>query len=102
MENTGEIMTHVTTGAVAVYAIEWAKRTPLLSWVHADTKALNRALSGLLAVVAAVGIGWSYDSATGTLVVNGLTWGAIVATGWEAVKQFVLQQILFDTTINRK
>ena len=53
-ENTGELTTHLTTGAVIVYAIEWAKRSHLIP-LNANTKTLNRAVSAVLALVAAVG-----------------------------------------------
>jgi hypothetical protein len=96
-----ELTAHLTTGAVIVYAIEWLKRWPVFRWLHADSTVLNRVVSACLAGVAAVGINWNFDATAGTLVITGLTWHAVALTGWEWLKQYVVQQVLYDGVIQK-
>ena len=100
MEDTGEIMTHLTTGAVVVYAIQGAKAIPWLRWIDVDTKKVNVAVSFLAASAIALGITIVGDGTTGwTLTIPPV---AMLASGaWEAVKQFVLQQLLYDGAIQK-
>lgn len=95
----GELTAHLTLGAVIVYFIEYLKRWPFFRMLTPETTTLNRVVSAALAGAAAIGIGWTYDGATGTLVVTGLTWGTIVAACWEWVKQYAVQQVLYDTAV---
>lgn len=97
-----ELTTHLTTGAVIVYLIEWLKRTRLVPFMSQHTVGVNRVLSGVLAAVAAFGITWSYDGAEGVLIVKGLTAPAIGQAAWEWLKQFVWQQLLYDGMIQRR
>lgn len=101
MENTGELTAHLTSGAVAVYLIEWLKSKQWFPFLTADTKTLNRLISAVTAFVAAVGIGFNYDAGAGQLVITGLTWSTILIGGWEWAKQFVLQQVLYDSVVQK-
>jgi len=95
-----DITAHVTTGAVIVYLLEWLKRS---GWcpLTTETKHLNRLLSGLLAVVAALGIQWSYDPATGG-VIHLPALAMLVTSGWEVIKQFTVQQLIWDGIVEPK
>jgi hypothetical protein len=93
-----EVMTHVTSGAVVVYAIEWAKSWGAFRWLTADTKALNRLVSAVAAAVIALGISVSGDGSSGWTIAIPPT-SVLIVSGWEFVKQFVTQQVLFDTVI---
>jgi hypothetical protein len=99
MDTTTDLTAHFTTGAVIVYFMQMLKRRGWL--IGSDTKGLNRALSMILAGVAAVGINWTYDATAGTLVISGLTWAAVGAMAWEWLKQFVAQQVLWDGVVQR-
>lgn len=101
-ENSGELTAHITSGAVIVYVIEWLKANPRFSWLRAEQKTLQRVVSAVLAAVAAVGINWTYDATHGTLVITGLTSTAILLTGWEWLKQFVVQQLIFDGVVAKE
>jgi len=90
---------HLTLGAVAVYAIEHAKSSRLIPWMTVDTKALNRIASVALAFATSIGIGYTYDSDAGTLVLSGLTLSSLALACWEWVKQYVVQQVLFDGVV---
>ena len=93
-----DALTHLTTGAMVVYFLEWLKRTRWISMISPETKALNRLISGVAAIVIALGIEWQYDPAVGGIVkLPALT--IAVSSGWEAVKQFVSQQLLWDGVV---
>lgn len=95
-----EVMTHITSGAVIVYALQLAKSIPHLRWITADSGTLNRILSGLFAAAIAFGISASGNAETGWTITipsaAGLTAGA-----WEWVKQFVVQQVLYDGVVQK-
>ena len=97
---TADITAHLTTGAVIVYALEFIKRSNL-PFLTKDTKTLNRVASGLLALVAATGIAWTYDQ-TSTEVVIRFTLQGLMTGVWEFSKQYVTQQLIYDTAINSK
>ena len=100
MEDTGEIMTHLTSGAVVVYAIQAAKQIPWLKWIDVDTKKVNIAVSFACAVGIALGITVAGNSGAGwTLTIPPVA--ALAAGGWEAIKQFVLQQLLYDGAVQK-
>jgi hypothetical protein len=100
MEQSGELTAHFTSGAMAVYAIEWLKGKSWCPWITADTKTLNRFISGAAAALAVMGISWSYDpSVGGTITLPALS---LLLTGvWEWLKQFSLQQVLFDAVVQK-
>lgn len=101
LETAPDITAHLTTGAVVVYLIEWAKRSRLMP-ITASTKSINRALNVVLAAAVALGINWTFDASAGTLVITGLTWPALAHAGWEFLKQLATQQILYDGVIAPK
>lgn len=93
-----DLTAHLTTGALIVYGIEWLKRSGWCPWVRADTKRLNRVLSGVLAAIAAFGITWTYDPAIGgTITVPPLM--ALAASTWEWLKQVTAQQLVWDGVV---
>ena len=93
-------MTHLTTGAVVVYAIQWAKAIPWLRWIDVDTKKVNMAVSFLAAAGIALGITVVGDSGAGwTLTIPPAA--TLMAGGWAAIKQFVLQQLLYDGAVQK-
>lgn len=93
MEN--EVMTHLTTGAVVVYAIQWLKQIPWFRWLSDDTGAVNRTVSALAAATIAFGITATGDASTGW-VITIPSLPALAGGGWEFVKQFMVQQVLYD------
>ena len=98
MEGSNEIMAHLTSGALIVYAIEWAKGWGWLRWINADSKTLNRALSAGAALVIAMGISVQGDAATGWTIHVPMA-SALLSGGYEWVKQFMVQQVVFDGVI---
>ena len=101
METSGEITSHLTTGAAVVYGIQWLKACGWFPWLTSDTKQVNRAVSAVLAAIAAVGINWAYDASVdgGTLIIHGLSWSALATGAWEWFKQFTTQQLIWDGVV---
>lgn len=95
-----EIMTHLTSGAVIVYALQWAKSIPQLSWISADSGTVNRALSGLFAAAIAFGITASGNADTGWTI-HIPSAAALTAGAWEWVKQFTVQQVVYDGVVQK-
>ena len=98
MEPMNDVTAHLTTGAIVVYGLEWLKRAGWCRVMTADTGALNRLVSALAAALMAFGISATGDVATGwTIHVPSLA--VLVAGVWEFSKQFVVQQILYQSVI---
>lgn len=95
-----DAMTHVTTGAAVVYLLQWAKRQPRLAFLAEDTPRLNRWLSAVAAAALAFGINWTGDATAGwTITIPPLT--TLFAGGWEWMKQFAVQQLLYDGVVQQ-
>ena len=102
METGAELTTHMVLSALVVYAIEWMKRWQVVPWIDANTKSVNWAVSAVLALVTSIGITYSFDAEAGRLVIDGLTWATITTTGWEALKQFVNQQLVYAMAVEAR
>lgn len=98
---TNDLTAHAVTGALVVYAIQWAKKSGAIPWLHEHTRALNRLVSAILAAIAAFGIDWTYDATHGTLLITGLTLASILTSGWEFLKQLVIQQMIYDGVVDK-
>ncbi len=98
---TNEILTHLTTGGVIVYAIESLKKAGWAAWITQDSKWVARLLSAIAAAGVALGLSYTGDAATGWVIhVPPL---AVVLTGlWEWLKQVVMQQMVYDGLVARK
>jgi len=97
-ENSGELTAHLTSGAAAVYAIEFLKSRNWFPWMTQDTKMLNRIVSFVLATASVIGISWSYDpSLGGDVHIPGVQ--ILLGGAWEVCKQMMAQQVIFDGVV---
>ena len=99
MENPGEISAHFTTAAAAIYAIEFLKQWHAFRWLTADTKTVARVVNIVSAGLIALGISWSYDAAHHQITIG---WGQLAGSGYEWLKQFLAQQILYDSILQKR
>lgn len=77
---------------LGVKALELLKRSAWFPMLGVDTEKWLQNLWGAgVALAATLGIHYTYDGATGTLTIVGLTGTAL----WEFVRQFGLQQVLY-------
>ena len=99
-ETTGEVMTHLTTGAVIVYAIQWLKGQGWMPWVTADSTTVNRVVSGVAAAAIAFGIGGHWDPVHGgVFTIPPLT--ELINGAWEFAKQYTVQQVVYDGVVQK-
>lgn len=103
-ESGSELMSHITAGGMIVYIIEGLKKSGWFPWMDFDTKRVNQLASFIMAIVAVVGISYTYDPALdgGTLIIHGLSWGAVSTMAWEVCKQYMAQQLIFDGIVAPK
>lgn len=96
----------VTVAAIGVAFIQWVKKSKWFPWATMETAKLNRILSALYAVVAAVGIhlAWNHGAVPGSymLEVTGLTVMGVAMGIWGVLKAFVLQELIYRTAANQK
>src|SRR4051812_17523007 len=85
------VSTKLTTSAVIVYVLEVAKRSNLLPWITAHTKYMNRFASVVAACASAVGIHFTFDHISGTLMITGLSLATVLSALWAVLQQYCLQ-----------
>lgn len=98
MESSNELVAHLTSGAIVVYCLQFAKALGVVPWLTADSKSLNRIVSVVAALVIAVGITGHYDWNTGGdfHIPNGM---GLVTGVYDWMKQIICQQMLYDGVI---
>jgi hypothetical protein len=105
-QDTSLVLTQVTVSAIVVALIEWMKRTNRLSWINVETEKLNRAVAFVGATVSAIGIHmtWNHGANPGSylLGISGLTVMGVTHGLWTVTKSFVMQQIIFHSTVKPK
>lgn len=100
MDGMSDAMSHLTAGAVVVYALQWLKAANWFPWITNNSKVLNRVLSAIAAALIAFGISATGDSSSGwTIHVPPLM--VLLLGVWEWVKQFVAQQLIFDGVVQK-
>jgi len=98
MADANIAMTTFTTGAVTVAALNWLKSSPYFPWITKEKNTLVRALSVVAAIGTSAGIGHVWNSADHSLVISGLTLPNVVGFLWAAVKQFAMNETVFQVT----
>jgi hypothetical protein len=76
---------------IAVFLIQWAKRSKAFPWINQYTPILNRVIAVAIALVSAAGITWHYNATLGQLTVMGLTEQAI----WTALAGVVTNELVY-------
>lgn len=92
---TTDAMAHLTTGAVVVYLLNWIKNAGWFPWLSHDTGAINRVVSMIAAGAMAFGISATGDAQSGW-VIHVPSLDLLLAGGYEWLKQFCSQQLIFD------
>jgi hypothetical protein len=92
------VMTHLTSSGITVFVLQWLKRSRYFPWITEEKTKLLRTLSALAAAGTAVGISATWNGPEHTLVISGLTLGAVLAGLWAWAKQFVMNEIVWQAT----
>jgi hypothetical protein len=93
--------TQITAGAVSVFIIQRMKSWSALPWITHWTPMVNRAVAIVSAFLTAVGIHIAYSSVDHTLVISGLTLTGVLGMLWVWIKQFALQEYVYQSAANR-
>ena len=100
-ESGAELTAHLTAGAAIVYGIQFLKRQGWCPWLDEHTGAANRIVSLGAAVIAVMGISFTYDPQIGgDIHIPSLS--VLLNGAWEVAKQFSTQQILWDGVVAPK
>src|SRR5277367_3179385 len=89
--------TQITAGAVSVFIIQKLKGWSALPWISHWTPMVNRAVAIISAFLTAVGIHIAYSSVDHTLVISGLTLTLGLGMVWVWIKQFALQEYVYQS-----
>lgn len=89
----------VTASAVVVIFIQYLKKSRFAPFITFETDALNKAMGALFAAFTAVGIHYSYDAASHTLMITGITLGAFVHGLWHWLTSFSFQQLIYHGVV---
>jgi hypothetical protein len=95
------VITQVTMSGIMVAAINYLKNNPRLTWVTKEKVTMLRILSVLGAAATSVGIAWVWNPTAHSLTITGLSLATIGAMGYAALKSFVMQEIVYQSTRNR-
>jgi hypothetical protein len=94
-------LTHFTSAAIVVYAMNKLKSATWFPLVQKDWTMLNRGFSMFVAFAVSVGIHytWTADTAGGHTLVLQIPTLAVLGLGvWHWLNQFALQETLFQIT----
>jgi|GraSoiStandDraft_29_1057270.scaffolds.fasta_scaffold2489831_1 hypothetical protein len=93
------VTTQITASALVVYGMELLKKASWLPWINRSTDTVNRIVAGTLAVGTALGIHTKFDPQHGTLLITGLTLASIAHFGFDWVRSFVFQEMIYKGVI---
>lgn len=99
---TDILSTQVVINAIAVFVIQHVKESKWFPWLTVETSKLNRIAAIAIAGLATLGVNYSFDHTTGTLMITGLTLTGIGTALWNWIVSFVSQQIIFKATVSTK
>ena len=91
-----------SSGVASVYAIELLKRIKSIPFVDEQSRVLNRWLGVIASGLATVGIGFTFDSQAGTLLITGISLATIAQTAWHWFTQWALQQVLYQSAFEKR
>lgn len=96
----------LTTQAIAASTVVWViqilKRSQWCKFLDVNTSSINRVVSALAALLTASAIHWTWDAATATLTISGLTAMAVGHFLWGALQQFVGQEMIYEIVYKPK
>jgi len=95
------ILSTITSNAVVILIIQKLKSSKAFPWISSETKRLNTLLAYLGSLLAAVGVHASYDHATGTLVITGLTMMGILHGLWTWLQSYATQELMYQGFFNK-
>lgn len=90
-----ELSANLVAAYLIVAAIQWAKKQQWIPLVDFDTARANRVVAAVMAVVTSLGVHATYNGADGSLIVTGLSLSSMASFSGEALRQFIMQQLIY-------
>lgn len=96
------ISTQLVVSYVMVQILELLKRLKSIPFVGMGLTKANRVVAALLAALGTVGISGTFDGATSTLVITGLSLTAVVGIIVEFGRSWIFQQLIYRNLVDPK
>ena len=97
------LATQITVSGLIVAAIQAAKNSSKFPWIHNASDKINRAISGTLAAIAAIGIHitWNHGAVPGSYMmdITGLTLMGMLTGCWNWTKAMVFNELIYRSTV---
>jgi hypothetical protein len=93
--------TQITASAMAVFIIQMMKKWSALPWITQWTPKMNRTVAIASSFLTAIGVHVAYSSVEHTLLISGLSLTGILGMAWVWIKQFALQEYVYQSAANR-
>ena len=93
--------TQITASAIAVFIIQQMKKWSALPWINHWTPRINRLVAIVSSFLTAIGVHVAYSSVDHTMIISGLTLTGILGMLWVWLKQFALQEYVYQSSANR-
>lgn len=78
-------------GAIAAYLIKYLQGSKYFPWITAEAKKITLVVQGVLALLASLGIGYSWDPAAHSLMITGLSLTVVFHGLMTWISQFAIQ-----------
>ena len=99
MEPAEILSTQLAVAYATSTAIKWLKYQSWFPLMQQEAAVLNRIFAALVAFIAGVGIHYTFDATSGTMVITGLTVSGIFHGLWAWFEQFAIQQGVFKVIV---
>jgi len=101
MTATDPVVSQVLLGVLVAYILQWLKNAPWFPVLtERSTKAWKVTLSCLVAVMSAMGLGYSFDPVAGTILITGVSaasvWNALTVFGISLLSQHGAYEMLIN------
>lgn len=90
-----QFMSLFSSGALVVFLLQWVKKSKYAPFITAETAKLNRAVAWLAAGGAAIGIRATFDPQAHSLLITGLSLGAVWHGAAQWMHSIVMQEVLY-------
>lgn len=99
LELVSRFISSGTLSVVIVAMIQWLKESTNIPWINQQTTTLNKMLGAFLAFIASIGISYTYNAGTVTIV---FTVTAVLAGLWHWIQQLAMQHFVYHGFIKPK
>lgn len=98
--DSSEGMSAVVWAFMSASLLEWMKRNRTITIISDRSSRLaQRGLGILIAIGASAGVHASFEPTAGVLTITGLMWSSIGNASFDALRQWVAQEVLYRTAV---